>query len=142
MEITAGSFAAGLNAQIGKHGDDTIESIEKTDEGYIVTVSNYKSEKAKLLINAGVAEAAVDDALVDEIAVYSIMENVAYMAIAARNLMFLRKLPDVPLPLLVTAIIKFAEEFDQENGTDAVGEDTVKAINTFVEDKLIERFKQ
>jgi len=80
------------------------------------------------------------DSVADEIAVYSIMENIAYITLTASGLILSNRIPDVPRPVLVAAIIQLAEEFDRDFGSEAVGEDTVKEINKFADYKLTEKF--
>ena len=82
------------------------------------------------------------DMIENEIAEYSVRENVAYITLAASALMQSKRIPDVPRPVLVAAIIQLAEDFDREFGSEAVGDDTVKAINKFAEEKLTEQFGQ
>ena len=80
------------------------------------------------------------DSISSEIAEYSIKENVAYISLAASALMQNKQIPDVPHPILVTTIIQIAEDFDREFGSEVVGDDTVKAINQFAEERLKEQF--
>jgi len=142
MELSVGAFTASLNAQIGEHGGDKIESIEETPDGYVMTAVDPSGGKSKLLLNAATADTAVHDAVGDEIAMYSIMENIAYMTLFAGQMMSDKKISDVPQPILVADIIKIAEEFDNEHGTEMVGQDTAKALKQFTEEKLLELYGQ
>jgi len=139
-KLTVGNFAAGLNAQIGEHGGDEIVSIEPADKGYKITTKDYNGTSVELLIDSMSANTAVNEAVDDEIAEYSMNENVGYMSLVAGRLLNNKKIHDVPLPELVTYIIQLAEEFDMEHGTDMVGGDTVAAINQFAEQRLVEKF--
>jgi len=82
----------------------------------------------------------VENGIDEEIAEYSIRENVAYMALAAGRLLTSNRIPDMPLPELVAVLIQLAEEFDRENGSEMVGVNTVEAISRYAEEKLFERF--
>ena len=140
--MTIGTFAASLNVQIGEHGGDTIETIEPDGEDYLISAKTHSGAPVSLRISAANAEAAVSDAVDDEIAAYSVMENTVYMTWVAGRLLINKVIPDVPRPVLVPAIIQIAEAFDLEHGSDMVSDDTVKAINQYAEEKLIERFGQ
>jgi len=82
------------------------------------------------------------DTVEEEIAEYSIRENIAYMSLVAGRLILNKMIPDVPKPILVTSIIQMAETFHKEHGSDRVGDDTVKALSQYAEEKLIEQFRQ
>jgi hypothetical protein len=140
LKITVGTFAASLNAQIDKHGGNEIESIEQMNEGYAINTKNHVGEKIKLQINSETAKTAVCDAVGAEIAVYSIMENIAYITLIAGQMINDKKITDAPKPELVTFIIQIAEEFDHKNGIEMVGNDTVEAINKFAKKKLADKF--
>jgi hypothetical protein len=139
-KLTLGNFATGLNAQIGEHGSDEIESIEQTSNGYTITTKANNGDSIKLLIDASTTNSVVNQVIDDEIAEYSIKENVGYMALVASRLIFQDKIRDIPLPELVTNIIQIAEDFDMEYGSEMVGDDTVNAINKFTEQRLLEQF--
>lgn len=141
MEITVGAFSASLNAQTGEHGGDEITSIEKSDNGYEMTLLAHSGGKVKILLSAETADSAVYDAVGDEIAAYSMMENIVYITLTADKMMSSKQITVVPLPKLVTDIIQIAEAFDKEYGTEMVGEDTVNALNQFAETKLLELYR-
>jgi len=138
--LTVGAFAASLYAQIGEHGGDKIESIEPSDDGYLLKTKTYSGNPVSLLINAATAGAAVSDEKDDEIAEYSERTNIAYMSLVAGRLLVSNKIPDAPLPELIAFLLQLAEEFEMEYGSELVGGNTVKAISEFAEAKLIERY--
>jgi len=140
--ITVGAFTASLNAKIGEHGGDEIESIEPSGNGYLILAKTHNDESVNILIDPQNTETAVHDAIGEEISSYSIMENIAYMTLVAGRLMINRAIPEVPRPLLIPAIIQIAETFELEHGSDMVGNDTVEAINKYAEEKLTEQFRK
>ena len=142
MEITVGAFTASLNAQIGERGGDELSSIKQTDRGYVITATNHEGTKTELLINSETADSVIDDTIGDEIAVYSIMENIGYMMLVASRMMSEKQIPNIPHPKLIAFIIQIAEEFDLTYGSEKVGDDTAKSLQNFAEQKLTEQYGQ
>ena len=140
-KLTVGAFAAGLNSRIGEHGGDEIESIRQANDGYILTAKDQSGDAFEIPINAAEASSATHDMVDDEIAMYSVMENIAYIAWLADKMIATKTITDVPRPKLVAAVIQIADEFDREHGSDFSGGDTVKTIEQYAEQMLLEKFR-
>ena len=140
-KLTIGDFASCLNAKMNDCGNCEIVSVNQTKNGYVIAFKNRNDETLEMLISKAEAYTEVSDAVDDEITIYSIMTNVAYMMTIANKMVQNKQIPNVSQPELIAAVIQIAEEFENENGSGMVGDDTVKVINQFVEEKIKEQFK-
>jgi hypothetical protein len=136
--LTVNAFTAHLKIFAGEHGDDQIDAVSSTDNGYFIAVRNKNGTTAKLHITADVVSGSAVDEIDNEIMEYSIRENVFYITRVATWLENNRKLKDISPIELMPVIIQLAERFEFEFGTSA--DNPIKELEAFAKRELLGRF--
>jgi len=80
------------------------------------------------------------DAIDEEIAQYSIKENIAYIALMVSAMIRTGQIQDTPGPVLVAAVIEIAEAFETEYGEYDGPEETILLMEQFATKELTARF--